>query len=74
MEILVSFWFKNWVHMSWMYGESLSDRIRRVVSNFLAILSCEFFSLLYLLFSIFSYISEWFGFPFIVHHLVLRYI
>jgi len=44
--------------MSWMYGESLSDRIRRIVFNFLAILSCEFFSFLYLLFSIFSYISE----------------
>ena len=74
MEKLVSFWFENWVHMSRMYGESFSDRIRRVVFDFLAILSCDLFILLDLLFSIFSYISEWFGLPFVVHHLVLRYI
>ena len=58
VEILVSFWFKNWDHMSWMYGEGLSDRIRRVVSNFLAILSCDFFILLDLLFGILCDISH----------------
>ena len=44
--------------MSWMYGEGLSDRIRRVVSNFLAILPCDFFILLDLLFGILCDISH----------------
>ena len=58
MEILVSFWFKNWDHMSWMYGEGLSDRIRRVVFDFLAILPCDFFILLDLLFGILCDLSH----------------
>jgi len=74
VEILVSFWFKNWDHMSWMYGEGLSDRIRRVVSDFLAILPCDLFILLDLLFGILCDISHRFRFPLVVHHLVLRYI
>ena len=58
--------------MSWMYGEGLSDRIRRVVSNFLAILPCDFLILLDLLFGILCDLSHRFRFPLVVHHLVLR--
>ena len=37
---LVSFWFKNWVHMYGMYGKSLSNCMSRIVFDSLTKLSC----------------------------------
>ena len=72
VEKLVSFWSKNRVHVSRVYGEGLGNCVCGIVFNFLAVFSCELFSLLDLLFCIFSYVPHRFRLPLVVHHLVLR--